>query len=214
MTTTKKKKQEPTGMYTAGFVLGIIGVVFSFIPACYWIGMILGILALIFGIIGLTRKVEGYKPVTATILGAISLIVSIIMMILWINVWNAAINTVLDPNLWNDLIEYSSSYSDASTEDVLNNYAKVEILGYQEEEDGLSDGALLVKVTNISSDRNSYSLSIEAVDEDGLRLESDDAYVESLAPGQSTTIKTFKYSLLTLDALKSSTFRVFKASVY
>ena len=212
--TTTKKKEEPTGLYTAGFVLGIIGVVFSIIPACYWIGLILGVLALIFGIIGLSRKVEGYKPVTATVLGAISLIISIIMMILWINIWNTAIDTMFDSDLWSSLIEYTSSAADSTTEEILNNYAKVEILGYEEEEDALSDGALRVKVTNIADSSNSYSFAFEAVDENGDRLDTDDAYVESLAPGQSTTIKTFKYSLLSTEDLKKAVFKIYKASMY
>ena len=59
---TKSKKQEPTGLYTAGMVCGIVGVVFAFIPFCYAIAYILGALALIFGIIVLVKKLRGTKP--------------------------------------------------------------------------------------------------------------------------------------------------------
>ena len=58
---TNSKKAESTGLYTAGLVLGIIGVVFAFIPLCYGIAYILGALALIFGIISLVKKAEGTK---------------------------------------------------------------------------------------------------------------------------------------------------------
>ncbi len=109
---TNSKKNESTGLYTAGLVLGIIGVVFAFIPLCYWIAYILGGLALIFGIIGLVKKAEGYKALAATILGAVALVVAIVMNIITVN----TINKVTD-ELNQTVNTFLETYNANSTEE-------------------------------------------------------------------------------------------------
>ncbi|CEG89033.1 Protein of unknown function [Propionibacterium freudenreichii] len=67
-----------TGLSTAGLVLGIIGVVFAFIPMIGMpVAIIAGVLALLFGIIGIVKK-HGGKAIASTILGIAAIVVAII----------------------------------------------------------------------------------------------------------------------------------------
>ena len=206
---TKNKKSESTGLYTAGLVLGIIGVLFAFIPLMYWIAYILGGLALIFGIVGLVKKAEGYKALTATILGAVTVVVAIIMNIITVK----TVNDVVDS--WgNELTNTVSNFLEDYNGDALGDTVDVKIEGWQEIDDFWSDEGLVVTIKNISNETLSFSVSIEALDEDGNRIDESDVYAESLAPGQSVTDNAFTLSSLGTDVLENATFRVYRATSY
>ena len=206
---TKSKKTESTGLYTAGFVLGIIGVIFAFIPFMYWIAYILGALALIFGIIGLVKKVGGYKPITATILGAIALVVGIVMNVLAVQ----AVNEVVD---WvgNSTSEAFDDFFESYESDALGKTVDVTIEGYQDIDDFWSDKGLVVTVKNISDETLSFSVNIEALDANGNRIDESSVYAENLAPGQSKTDTAFTLSSLDEDVLEKATFRIYRATSY
>ena len=204
-----KKEAESTGLYTAGFVLGIIGVVFSFIPLCYWIGYILGGLALIFGIIGLVKKAPGHKALVSTILGGVALVISLIMNIQTIKAAEQIMDTIIDGST-DTILDVLNDYES----DVVGKYVDVQILGYQEVDDDWDDHAVVVKVTNISDKTRSFSIGIEAVDENGDRLDESSFYAENLAPGQSQTFNTFTLSTLSDEVLGNATYKVYQSSTY
>ena len=204
---TKSKKTESTGLYTAGLVLGVIGVVFAFIPFCYGIAYILGTLALIFGIIGLVKKAEGHKALAATILGAVALVVGIVMNVI-------AVKTAEEfVDLWGE--EVVNTLLEDYDNDVLDTKVKVVLGEYQNaKDDTWSDKALPVTVTNISDKTLSFSIGVEAVDEDGNRIDEDTFYATELAPGQSYTEETFDWSSVDEEVLEQATFRVYRANSY
>lgn len=206
---TKSKKNESTGLYTAGFVLGIIGAVFAFIPFMYWIAYILGALALIFGIIGLVKKVGGYKPVTATVLGAIALIAGIVMNVLAVQAVNEVVDWVgtTTTDAFDDFFEGYES-------DALGKTVEVTIEGYQDIDDFWSDKGLVVTVKNISDKTQSFTVNIEALDANGNRIDESFVSAEDLAPGQSKTDNAFTLSSLDEDVLENATFRVYRATSY
>jgi hypothetical protein len=68
-----------SGLATAGMVLGIIGIVLSFIPIINNFAFVLGILALIFGIVPLVKKRSLGKSITAIVLGALTIIITLVM---------------------------------------------------------------------------------------------------------------------------------------
>lgn len=207
---TEKKKTESTGLYTAGLVLGIIGVVFAFIPLCYWIAYILGILALVFGIIGLVKKAEGHKALAATILGAVALVVGIVMNVIAVKTAEKIIDSWGD-EVTNTVNTFLENYDD----DVLDTKVKVTLGEYQDaKDDTWSDKALPVTVTNISDETLSFSVSVEALDANGDRLDEDTVYASNLAPGQSYTEETFDWSSVDEDVLEQATFRVYRANSY
>lgn len=207
---TKNKKSESTGLYTAGLVLGIIGVVFAFIPFCYWIAYILGILALIFGIIGLVKKAEGHKALAATILGAVALVVGIVMNVIAIKTAEKIVDSWSE-EVTNAINSFAENYDD----EVLDTKVKVVLGEYQEAKDDLwNDKALPVTVTNISDETLSFSIGVEAVDANGDRIDEDTFYATELAPGQSYTEETFDWSSVDEEVLEQATFRVYRANSY
>ena len=208
------KKSESTGMYTAGFVLGIIGIVFAFIPLMYWLAYVLGGLALVFGIVGLVKKAEGNKPLTATILGAVALVVAIVMNIVWVNVAHFGLGLVEDIVNNSEITNTINDFLDGYESDALGKTVEVKINGYVDYDGTLADKALSVTIKNIYNKTLSFSVSIEALDENGDRIDTSDVYVDSLAPGQSATEYAFDYSSLDEEELEGATFRIYRATSY
>lgn len=64
-----KRKSRLSG---AAITLGIIGIVFAFIPHASGFGIFLGVLAAVFGIIGLRRKVQ--RALAGTVLGVLAVV--------------------------------------------------------------------------------------------------------------------------------------------
>ena len=75
------KDNNKSGLATAGMVLGIIAIVGSWIPFLNIGSIIMGVLAFIFGIISLVKKKSIGKAVAGTVLGALSVIISITMLV-------------------------------------------------------------------------------------------------------------------------------------
>ena len=71
------KTANKSGLATAGLVLGIIGIVLSFIPIINNIAFVLGILALIFGIISLIKHASKGKAIAGLVLGILSIVITI-----------------------------------------------------------------------------------------------------------------------------------------
>ncbi|WP_410566924.1 DUF4190 domain-containing protein [Amycolatopsis sp. cmx-4-61] len=85
--------QNKNGLGTAGFVLGLVGLIFAFIPIIGVIAWPLTILGLIFGIVGTLRANRGQASnkglaITAVVLSAIGLVICV----LWTAAFGKAVN--------------------------------------------------------------------------------------------------------------------------
>ncbi len=69
-------------MAVAALVLGIIGLVFSFIPVLNVIGLILALLGVIFGAIGIKDRDRRGKAIAGLVMSAIALFVAFYMVII------------------------------------------------------------------------------------------------------------------------------------
>ena len=78
--------ENKSGLATASLVLGIIAIVFSFIPGINGLGLILGILAIVFGAIPIGQKKKNGSATAGLILGILAVIISIIISIAVVNV--------------------------------------------------------------------------------------------------------------------------------
>lgn len=103
-----------------------------------------------------------------------------------------------------------------ATEDILDNYVTVEIGKFTVIEDEYwSDTELPVTVKNKSDEKKSFSITIEAVDSQGNRIDTDTIYVNDLSEGQSQEFTIFKYvSSDNSKTYKKATFRVIEVSMY
>ena len=68
-----------SGLATASMVLGIIGIVMSFIPIINNIAFFLGIIAVIFGAICLFKKTGKGKAIAGLILGILAVVITLSM---------------------------------------------------------------------------------------------------------------------------------------
>ncbi|MFJ7217519.1 DUF4190 domain-containing protein [Amycolatopsis sp. NPDC098790] len=89
--------QPKNGLGTAGFVLGLVGLIFAFIPIIGVIAWPLVILGLVFGIVGLLRANRGQASnkglaIAAVVLSAIGLVICV----LWTAAFGKAVNDAAD----------------------------------------------------------------------------------------------------------------------
>ncbi|MDD6388569.1 MAG: FxLYD domain-containing protein, partial [Bacilli bacterium] len=189
---------------TAGMVLGIIGVVLSFIPIINNIAFFIGILALIFGIIGIVKKAGKGKAIAGIVLGILSIAITLAMQ--------SAVSDSID-----ETSKELDKITGNSTEEVLKTEVNVTLgdLQISKDEYGLTDSKMVVTVKNITDKKKSYSLHIEAVDANGNRIHEDYVYANDLSAGQTQNFEIFTYiEDSKIDAMKAATFNIIEASAY
>ncbi|MBQ9783538.1 MAG: hypothetical protein IJW44_03365, partial [Clostridia bacterium] len=83
------------------------------------------------------------------------------------------------------------------------------------EGDYFSDTKVTVTVKNTSDKRRSFSIKVEAIDEEGYRLDTDYIYINDLGVGQGQKVDIFTYvPEEDIDEMKRASFRVIDVSVY
>ncbi|AXB48229.1 hypothetical protein A4R43_02630 [Amycolatopsis albispora] len=85
--------QPRNGLGTAGFVLGLVGLIFAFIPLIGIVAWPLTILGLIFGVIGLQRANRGQSTNKGMAIAAIALsAIGLVICIIWTAAFGKAVN--------------------------------------------------------------------------------------------------------------------------
>lgn len=200
MSEAKKK----SGIATAGLVLGIIGIVLSFIPIINNLAFVLGILALIFGIVSILKKTSKGKSIASIILGILAIVITI-------GIQNSVSNAI------DDVTKELDKATGNSTEEVLKNDVNVTLGNFTVSKDelGLEDTKLVVTVKNISKSKKSFSIHIEAVDSEGKRIEDDYVYANDLNSGQTQDFEIFNLIQSDkVDSMKKATFKIVEVSAY
>ena len=193
-----------SGLATAGMVLGIIGVVLSFIPIINNIAFFIGILALIFGIIGIVKKAGKGKAIAGIVLGILSIVITLAMQ--------SAVSDAID-----ETSKELDKITGNSTEEVLKTEVNVTLgdLQISKDEYGLTDSKMVVTVKNITDKKKSYSFHIEAVDANGNRIDEDYVYANDLSAGQTQNFEIFTYiEDSKIDGMKAATFKIIEDSAY
>lgn len=198
------EEKKKSGLATAGLILGIIGICTSFIPIINNISFVLGLIGAIMGIIALIKKTGKNQAIAGIIL-------CILAVIITVNSQKALTDTL------NEVSTNLDKATGSSTEEVLKNDVNVELGNFEVTEDnyGLVNTKLTVKVTNKTGEKKSFNLHIEAVDASGARIDEDYVYANGLASGQSQNFGIFAFvSSDKIDAMKNATFKIVEASVY
>lgn len=122
MTQYAPPQQTPTkpsnGLGTAGFVIGIIGLVLSFIPLIGVVAWPLVILGIIFSAVGISKAVKGRATNKGlAIAGVVVSIIGLVVCILWTVVWKKASDEVNEEANREAVIVYEIS-GDATNVDV------------------------------------------------------------------------------------------------
>lgn len=196
-------------------ILGIIGLVFSFIPIINNFAFILGIIGLVFGVIALiTHNKKGLS-----IAGIVTSVLAIVITLALQATWSKALDDATD-KLNSSLDEASEELSDMSgenTDELLGTAVDVQLGTFTAESDeyGLVTSSLPVTITNLSDDTASYSITIEATNPDGSRINVDYVYADSLGSNQSMTNDVFTYiSSDELETYQNVVFKVLEVSKY
>nr|DAY80329.1 MAG TPA: hypothetical protein [Caudoviricetes sp.] len=156
------------------------------------------------GIIALIKKTGKNQAIAGIIL-------CILAVIITVNSQKALTDTL------NEVSTNLDKATGSSTEEVLKNDVNVELGNFEVTEDnyGLVNTKLTVKVTNKTGEKKSFNLHIEAVDASGARIDEDYVYANGLASGQSQNFDIFAFvSSDKIDAMKNATFKIVEASVY
>ena len=198
-----REETQKSGLCTAGLVLGIIGVCTSFIPIINNLSFFLGVLGVIFGLVSIKRASKG-KMIATIILGILSIVITLMMQ--------KATSDTLD-TISNSI----DNMSGGNTDQVLNTEVDVKLGDFEvtEGDYGLTNTKLTVTVTNKTNETKSFNIQIEAVDENGNRINQDYIYANNLTAGQSQNFDLFQYvSSEQIDAMKNATFNIVEASSY
>lgn len=198
------EEKKKSGFATAGLVLGIIGICTSFIPIINNLSFILGIIGVIFGIVSLVKKASKGQSI-------IGIVFCILAIVITINSQQALSDSI------NEVSKNLDKATGASTEEILMNDVNVELGNFEviKGNYGITDTKLVVKVTNKTSEKKTFSFHIEAVDDSGTRIDEDYIYANDLAAGQSQSFDIFTLvSSDKIDTMKKATFKIIEASMY
>lgn len=106
------------GLGTAGFIVGLIGLLFSFIPLIGVVAWPLVILGIIFSAIGISKAAKGRATNKGmAIAGLVVSIAGLVVCILWVAVWNKAVDDINEEANREAVIVYEVS-GDAPSADI------------------------------------------------------------------------------------------------
>jgi len=211
----KEKKEGKSGLGIAGFVIGIIAIIFSFIPIVNNIAFFIGILAAVFGIIGaITHKSKGLS-IAGAVLGILAVVITLALQ----SMWSKAIDDASQS--FNEAMESADSQMNnitgENTDQILEKSVDVEMgtLTMSKNEYGFIESSLPVIVTNKEAETKSFTFHFEAVDGSGARIMDDYIYANDLAAGQTQSFEIFQYVPDDkYDVMQTASFNIVEASMY
>lgn len=133
--------------------------------------------------------------------------------------WSKALNDATD-ELNANMDEINENFDNATgenTEELLGTAVNVDIGQFtvSTDEYGFVTSSLPVTVTNLKDTSASFSITIEAVNPDGSRIETGYVYADSLGAGQSVSDEVFTYiSSEEVETYQNATFKVLEVSMY
>lgn len=206
-------KNDNNPMITAGFILGIVGIVLSFIPFINFMAFVMGILALIFGVVGVNKRIGGSQAIASVVLGAITLFITIGMYVIVARmaVWGLASTS----RIFNRVANVADSMSGKKTDKLLSASVDVKIgkLRQTTNQYGEQTMSVPVSVRNLESREMSYSIWIDAYNANGDKIASDVVRVINLDSKRVQDVDVFQYmDNETQEALKNATFKVTRVS--
>ena len=212
-TKADSSKNDNNPMITAGFILGIVGIVLSFIPFINFMAFVMGILALIFGVVGVNKRIGGSQAIASVVLGAITLFITIGMYVIVARmaVWGLASTS----RIFNRVSNVADSMSGKKTDKLLSASVDVKIgkLRQTTNQYGEQTMSVPVSVRNLESREMSYSIWIDAYDTNGNKIASDVVRVINLDSKRVQDVDVFQHmDNETQEALKNATFKVTRVS--
>lgn len=165
---------------------------------------------------------EGKKPKRAksagkgALVGFITKIVlSIILVILYV-VFAATLFTNISNDIESNVPSIGDVFREETTDEILKKYVDVSFGEFKVTNNGyFSETSLDITVKNKAEKQCTYYITIEAVDVNGARIETDMIYADRLGAGQEIYLKAFEYvDQEKLNQFENATFRVLEINKY
>ena len=213
--------KKTSGMGVAALVLGIVGIVGSWIPILNNISAFIALLGAIFGIIGIVSvsKSKGAKGGKGlAIAGTVVSVVAIVVVLATQSMYGKAVDEASQS--WQETSKELNKATGEATDEILGKEVSVDFGTYTVDSETKGsytskEGYLAVTVKNLTSEAKSYSIHMEAVDGSGNRIQDDYIYENSLAAGQSKSEKIFNsYTEETVSKYDGATFKIVEVSQY
>ena len=165
---------------------------------------------------------EGKKPKRAKSAGKGALIgfltkiaLSIILVIIYI-VFAVSLFSNITNDTKSDIPVIGGVFSEETTDEMLEKYVDVSFGNFEVTNNGYySKTSLEITITNKATTLCTYYITIEAVDENGTRLETDMIYADKLNAGQKIKLTAFEYiEEEKIEQFKNATFKVLEINKY
>lgn len=204
----EEKEKRKSGFATAGLVLGIIGLCTSFIPILNNVSAVIAVIGIILAIISLIKKSSKTMAIVSIIVGIVAIIA----------VYKA--QDSLSKNVNEAFSNTQASIDKASgnsTEEILANDADVSLGEFTitKDEYDMNSTKMTVQVKNKTTEKKSFNIHVEAINENGERIAEDYIYANDLGAGQSQSFDIFTYVQDSkLDNMKKATFKIVDISEF
>ena len=161
---------------------------------------------------------EGKKPKRAKSAGKGALIgfITGIVLAIIVTILSVVFATSLFSNIYNEIESTAGVYREETTEEILERYVDVSFGEFKATNNGyFPETSLNITVKNKAEKQCTYYITIEAVDANGARIETDMIYADRLGAGQEIYLKAFEYvEPEKLDQFKKAIFRVLEINKY
>ena len=182
---------------------------------------ILGFFIPIVGLI-LFLTYEGKKPKRAksagkgALIGFITKIVLSFILIILYAVFATSLFSNISDDIESGLLAISNTFREETTDVILEKYVDVSFGEFNVYNNRYFSKTFLdITVKNKSEKQCSYYITIEAVDANGARIETDMIYADRLGAGQEIYLSAFEYvDQEKLNQFKSATFKVLEINKY
>ena len=143
------------------------------------------------------------------------IVLSIILVILYIT-FAASLFSSISDDIESNIPVIVDEFREETTDEILEKYVDVSFGEFKITNNGrFSETSLDITVKNKSEKQSTYHITIEAVDKNGARIETDMIYADKLGAGQEIYLTAFEYvDPEKLDQFKNADFRVLDINKY
>ena len=185
-------------------------------------GFFIPIVGLILFLIYEEKKPKRAKSaVKGALIGFITeIVLAIILVILYVVFATSLFNNIFFNNISNDIESNIPAIGDVfreeTTDKILEKDVDISFGEFKVTNNGYySETSLDIKVKNKAEEQCTYYITIEAVDANGARIDTDMIYADRLGAGQEIYLKAFEYiDQEKLNQFKNATFKVLEINKY
>lgn len=180
-------------------------------------GFFIPIVGLILFLIYEEKKPKRAKSaIKGTLIGFITEIVLAIILVILYVVFAASLFNNISNDIESNIPAIGDVFSEETTDKILEKDVDVSFGEFKVTNNGYySETSLDITVKNKAEEQCTYYITIEAVDANGARIDTDMIYADRLGAGQEIYLKAFEYvDQEKLNQFKNATFKVLEINKY